>query len=261
MTGGTPEHVRTRTLGLAGKVALVTGATRGLGRAIASGLADAGCDLVVASRRQEACDELAAELQDRAGRVVLPVACHVGRWSDVDALVEQAYRRFGRLDLLVNNAGMSPLYPSLSSVGEELFDKVVGVNLKGPFRLCAVVGERMTQGGGAILNVSSVAATRASPESLPYAAAKAGLNALTRGLAVALGPTVRVNAVMAGPFETSVASAWSAEYRERVASYPLGRIGDPAEIVGPALFLLSSEASFVTGAVLAVDGGMDVTPV
>ena len=241
-------------------MALVTGATRGLGRSIAVGLADAGCDLVVTSRHQDACDELAMELAVRTRRKVLPVACHVGRWDEIDGLVESASDRFGRVDLLVNNAGMSPLYPRLTAVTEEMFDKVVAVNLKGPFRLSALLGERMIDRGGAILNISSVAATRPDPDSLPYAAAKAGLNALTRGLAVALGPSVRVNTIMAGPFETDVASAWSDEYRARIAQYPLGRIGLPTEIVGAALFLLSDAASFVTGAVLPVDGGMDATP-
>lgn len=115
-------------------------------------------------------------------------------WTQCDALVERAYERVGNLDILVNNAGLSPLYPAIDEVSEELFDKVIALNLKGPFRLAATIGTRMAAGdGGSILNISSVAAIRPTPDVLPYAAAKAGLNALTEGLAQALGPRVRVN--------------------------------------------------------------------
>lgn len=247
---------------LEGKVALVTGATRGLGRQIVLALAAAGADVVVASRKQDACDETAAEVHRSTGARAVAHACHVGRWDELSGLVDAAYDQLGRLDVLVNNAGMSPLYPSLSAVTEALFDKVVAVNLKGPFRLGALAGERMREaGGGAILNISSVAAVRPSPESLPYAVAKAGLNALTVGLAAALGPTVRVNAIMAGPFRTDVSEVWDDEFVARVQRYPLGRIGAPEEIVGAALFFATAASAFVTGAVLPVDGGMAATPV
>jgi NAD(P)-dependent dehydrogenase (short-subunit alcohol dehydrogenase family) len=248
-------------LPLLGKVALVTGATRGLGREMVLALAQAGADVVVVSRKQQACDELAHEVRRVTGRRALARACHVGHWVELDELVDDVYSDLGRLDVLVNNAGMSPLYPSLSAVTEDLFDKVLAVNLKGPFRLSALVGERMGDGGGVILNISSVAAVRPSPESLPYAAAKAGLNALTRGLAAALGPAVRVNAIMAGPFRTDVAATWTEAFEARVQGYPLGRIGAPSEIMGAAIFLVTDASSFVTGAVMPVDGGMSATPV
>ena len=184
----------------AGKVALVTGGSRGLGRAMVLAFADAGADVVVTSRKLDACQAVAAEVEAK-GRRALAVACHVGHWDEIDGLVEQAYDAFGRVDVLVNNAGMSPLYPDLASVSEELWDKVLGVNLKGPFRLTALVGTRMADGpyGGSIINVSSTGSLRPAPGMLPYDAAKSGLNTLTEGFAKAFGPTVRVNCIMAGP--------------------------------------------------------------
>ena len=242
---------------LTGKVALVTGGSRGLGREMALGFARAGADVAIVSRKLDGCQAVAAEVE-ALGRRALPRACHVGRWDELDALVVDVYAHFGRIDVLVNNAGMSPLYPSLEEVSEELFDKVIAVNLKGPFRLAALVGSRMAKGaGGTILNISSTAAVRPSPGAEPYGAAKAGLNALTRSLAFAYGPKVRVNCIMAGPFFTDVSKHWDMEaFAKRAATnLALERGGDPAEIVGAALYLCSGAASFTTGAVLAVDGG------
>jgi len=250
------------TVDLSGKVALVTGGSRGLGREMVRAFAAAGADVVITSRRIEACEKLAAEIRETTGRQAFPHACHVGRWAEVDGLVEAAYAAFGRVDILVNNAGIAPLYPSLSEVSEELFDKVIGVNLKGPFRLSALVGERMAAGdGGVIINISSIAAVRPSPNDLPYAAAKAGLNTLTMGLAVTYGPSVRVNGVMVGPFLTDISQAWdldrfTAHAREH---YPLQRLGQPPEIAGIALYLASDASSFMTGTVLTVDGGVTVS--
>ncbi|HEX9258507.1 MAG TPA: SDR family NAD(P)-dependent oxidoreductase, partial [Acidimicrobiales bacterium] len=180
---------------LSGKVAVVTGGSRGLGREMVLAFAEAGADVVIASRKLDNCVALAAEVE-KLGRQALPVACHVARWQDCDTLVEASYERFGKVDILVNNAGMSPLYPSLDAVTEDLFDKVIGVNLKGPFRLAALVGTRMAAGaGGSIINVSSTAAERPSPTETPYASAKAGLNAMTIAMAHAFGPKVRVNCI------------------------------------------------------------------
>jgi NAD(P)-dependent dehydrogenase (short-subunit alcohol dehydrogenase family) len=154
---------------------------------------------------------------------------------------------------------MSPLYPSLVEHTEELFDKVVGVNLKGPFRLSALFGSRMAAGdGGAIINISSNAAVQPGRDVAPYAAAKAGLNAITIAFAQEYGPKVRVNCIMAGPFHTDVSRGWSRteEFTRRArATFPLGRAGEPEEIVGAALYLASPAASFTTGAILSVDGG------
>src|SRR3954452_14141557 len=247
---------------LTGKVAVVTGGSRGLGRAMAGAFAESGADLVIASRKVEACERTAAELADATGRKTLAVAFHAGRWDDADRLADAVHSRFGRCDVLVNNAGMSPLYPSLGGVSEELFDKVVGVNFKGPFRLAAVIGERMAAGdGGSIINVSSIAAVQPTPTELVYAGAKAALNALTTGLARAYGPTVRCNAIMPGPFLTDISKAWDmADFRRSAETIPLRRGGEAEEIVGAALYLASGASSYTTGAVIKVDGGLAFSP-
>ena len=242
---------------LTGKVALITGGSRGLGRAEALAFARGGADIVVASRKLDTCQATAAEIE-ALGRRALPYACHVGRWDDLDSLVDAAYARFGRIDVLVNNAGMSPLYPSLDAVSEALWDKVLAVNLKGPFRLSALVGSRMAAGGGgSIINISSIAAIRPTPMETPYAAAKAGLNAITVAFAHAYGPTVRVNCIMAGPFLTDISKAWNMDLMTQrlQAITALKRAGQPDEIVGAALYFASDASSFTTGAVLQVDGG------
>ncbi|MQA13032.1 MAG: SDR family oxidoreductase, partial [Pseudonocardiaceae bacterium] len=161
-----------------------------------------------------------------------------------------------------NNAGMAPLYPSLAEVEEALFDKVIDVNLKGPFRLTALAGERMVaRNGGSVINISSASAVRPTPHELPYAAAKAALNVLTAGFAQAYGPTVRVNAIMAGPFFTDISRAWDMDrFNERAETFPLRRGGQPNEIVGTALYFATDASSYTTGTVLPVDGGRSVAP-
>jgi NAD(P)-dependent dehydrogenase (short-subunit alcohol dehydrogenase family) len=242
---------------LTGKVALVTGGSRGLGREMVLGFAAAGADVIVASRNLESCELTAGEVRERTGRRALPVSVHVGHWTALDGLVEQAYGEFGKVDILVNNAGMSPRYDTVADVSEELFDKVIGVNLKGPFRLAALIGTRMAAGlGGSIINVSSTGAVRPRADIVPYAAAKAGLNAITGGLAHAFGPTVRVNAIMCGPFFTDISAHWDMEaFTRRAATFALRRGGHPPEVVGAALYLASDWSSFSTGSVLTVDGG------
>jgi NAD(P)-dependent dehydrogenase (short-subunit alcohol dehydrogenase family) len=244
---------------LTGKIALVTGGSRGLGREMVRAFAEAGADVVIASRKLDQCEQLAEEVTSSTGRKALPVACHVGEWDQIDTLVERVYGELGRVDVLVNNAGMSPLYPSLAEVTEALYDKVLAVNLKGPFRLTSLVGTRMVEGGGgSIINISSGAAERPTPTELPYAAAKAGLNAFTVGFAKAFGPTVRVNCIQAGPFLTDISNAWDmAAFEQRAReTIPMGRGGQPGEIVGAALYFASDASSFTTGSILRVDGGM-----
>jgi NAD(P)-dependent dehydrogenase (short-subunit alcohol dehydrogenase family) len=243
---------------LTGRVVLITGGSRGLGREMAFAAAYSGADVVIASRNLESCVLTAEEVSAATGRVAFPYQVHVGRWEQLDGLVDATYDRFGKVDVLVNNAGMSPLYDSLSSVTERLFDAVVNLNLKGPFRLSTLVGERMVAaGGGSIINVSSTGSLRPAPDMLPYAAAKAGLNALTEGLAKAYGPTVRVNTLMAGPFLTDVSKAWDLDADGRPFQHlALGRAGQPSEIVGAALFLASDASSFTTGSILRADGGL-----
>jgi NAD(P)-dependent dehydrogenase (short-subunit alcohol dehydrogenase family) len=242
---------------LVGKVALVTGGSRGLGREIVLGLARSGADVIVSSRKLEACEEVAAEVE-RLGRRALAIAAHAGRWEDMDRLAETAYERYGRIDVLVNNAGMSPLFDTLDGVSEELFDKVVSVNFKGPFRLSSIVGTRMeSSGGGSIINISSTASLRPHWQLMPYAAAKAAVNTMTAALAGAFGPTVRVNAIAPGTFLTDISKAWDMEAFERLAreDFPLERGGRPDEIVDLALYLASSASSYMSGATIPLDGG------
>lgn len=240
---------------LAGRVALVTGGSRGLGRQIALAYAAHGADVIIASRKLDVCEAVAGEVR-ALGRRALAVACHLGRWNEIDALVDAAYAQFGRIDILVNNAGMSPLAPSSHETSEELFDKVMAVNFKGPFRLGALVAERMAAGdGGAIINVSSTGALRPLPAVAPYCGSKAALNAMTESFAREYGPKVRVNTLSAGPFLTDIATSWPAAARERFPN-ALGRPGQPHEVVSAALYLASAASSYVTGSLVRVDGGI-----
>jgi NAD(P)-dependent dehydrogenase (short-subunit alcohol dehydrogenase family) len=243
---------------LGGKVAVVTGGSRGMGAQMVRAFAAAGADVVIASRKLEACQALADEIVATTGKRALARACHVGEWDQVEQLADAAYEAFGQVDVLVNNAGMSPLYDHVVDVTEALYDKVLDVNLKGAFRLTAVVGTRMAAGdGGSIINVSSGGAVRPSAGIIPYAAAKAGLNAMTIGFAHAFGPSVRVNCIQSGPVLTDIAKAWDPALLARgPVGYALGRFGQPEEIVGAALYFASDASSFTTGAILAVDGGM-----
>ena len=244
---------------LAGRTALVTGGSRGIGRGIVEGLARAGADVIVVSRDLASCEKASAEVAGTYGVQAFAHACHVGRWAQVGELADAAWSYTGRLDVLVNNAGMSPPYADVTGVSEELFDKVVGVNLKGPFRLTALVGTRMAEAGsGSIVNIGSVGSVRPQANAIPYSAAKAGLNAMTVAFAQLLGPAVRVNAVLPGRFLTDVSTHWDPAELERAAAVtPLRRAGQPGEIAGAVVYLASDAASFTTGALLRVDGGWE----
>ena len=200
---------------------------------------DRGADVVIASRNFESCVATAEEIATATGRTAFPYQVHVGRWDQLDGLVEAAsYERFGKVDVLINNAGMSPLYDSLTSVTEKLFDAVVNLNLKGPFRFSALVGERMVAaGGGSIVNVSSSGSLRPAPDMLPYAAAKAGLNALTEGLAKAHRPDRPGQHVDGGPLpDRRQQSLESRGCRESVPALGARAAPEnPREIVGAAL--------------------------
>jgi NAD(P)-dependent dehydrogenase (short-subunit alcohol dehydrogenase family) len=244
---------------MSGKVVLITGGSRGLGLEMAKGFAFAGADIAIASRKIDACNKAAQEIES-LGRRALPLAVHVGRWELLGELVDSVWSHFGRMDVLINNAGMSPVAPSILETSEELFDKVIAVNLKGPFRLSALVGSRMAAGnGGSIINISSTGSIRPQPHSAPYAAAKAGLNAITTAFAFEYGPKVRVNCILAGPFETDISKAWSpdekAAYTVKSGS-ALKRLGKPNEIVSTALYLASDASAYTTGAMIRVDGGL-----
>lgn len=247
---------------LAGRTALITGGSRGLGREIAIAFAAAGADIALVSRKREACEALAGEIAAATGRRVTAHAAHVGDWDRLGTLLDEVAEELGEVDVLVNNAGIAPLYPSLDEVTEDLFDKVIAVNLKGPFRLMAAAGRRMAaRDGGVILNISSIASNRPTAADLPYAAAKAALNTLTAGFAQEYGPTVRVNTILAGPFFTDISKAWDMDaFGAMAEEWPAQRGGDPSEITGAALYLCGPAASYTTGALLAVDGGRLAAP-
>ena len=241
----------------AGRVVVVTGGSRGIGRAIAGGFAAAGADVVIASRKIENCRAVAEELDGAYGTRCLPVGYHAGRWDDSDRLADEVLAHYGRCDVLVNNAGMSPHHSGVASITEAYFDKVSAVNLKGPFRLSARLGAHMAgAGGGSIINISTIGSLRPGASEIVYACAKAGLNALTIALAAEFGPAVRVNALLPGAVDTDIAAAWTPEMRASATKgVPLERIGAPEDFVGPALWLASQRSAFVTGTLIRVDGG------
>jgi NAD(P)-dependent dehydrogenase (short-subunit alcohol dehydrogenase family) len=245
------------TLRADGKVVVVTGGSKGLGRAMALGFAEAGADVVVASRKLAPCDAVAEEIH-ALGRRALAVSCHVGDWDQCGQLVDAAVAEFGRIDVLVNNAGIAPVPPSLLEVTSDLFDKTVAVNLKGPLRLTALAAEHMPA-GGVVINISSVASMRPGPSTVVYAAAKAGQNVLTKAAAQELGPRgIRVNSIVCGTFHTDSlhVSMPTAEIRERLAAnVSLRRIADADEIVGTALYLASDASSYLNGDLLVLNGG------
>ena len=240
-----------------GRVVVVTGGSRGIGRSIAAGFAAAGANVVIASRKLPACQSVVAELDATYGVHCLPIAYHAAQWADSDRLADEVFQRYGRCDVLVNNAGMSPPHDGLAAITEEYFDKVWAVNLKGPFRLSARLGPVMADaGGGSIINVSTIGSLRPATSEIAYACAKAGLNALTIALAGSLAPAVRVNALLPGAVDTDIATAWTPELRESaLRGAPLGRLGTPDDFVGPALWLASDRSAFVTGTLIRVDGG------
>lgn len=243
---------------LTGRTAIITGGSRGLGHQMALAFADHGANVVVASRKLENCEAVAQQVRERGVRAKA-IAYHAASWDDADRLAAESIVEFGHIDILVNNAGMSPLYPSLVDVTEDLYDKVLGVNLKGPFRLSALIGTHIVQGGrtGSIINVSSIASRRPSPNEVVYGAAKAAINNLTMGLARTFGPHVRVNCIVPGPFLTDISKAWDMEQftKRAKAGYSLERGGEPHEIVGAALYFASDASSYTTGALLDIDGG------
>jgi len=244
---------------LTGRVALVTGGGRGLGEAVCHALAQAGAIAIPADIQAEAAVRVAAAIAG-PGKESLNIELDVTDERQAERAVARVVSRFGRLDVLINNAGLSPLAPSALEHSEELFDKIIGVNLKGPFRLSALFGSRMAAAeGGAIINITSNAAIRPDSDMAVYGAAKAGLNVLTQTFAQEYGPKVRVNCIMCGPFHTDISKGWSrtAAYTQRAKeTFPLQRAGDPEEVAGAALYFASPAASFTTGSILTIDGGV-----
>lgn len=244
---------------LSGKNALITGGSRGLGLSMAHAFAEAGANIVVVSRKQDACDDAATAIAAKHGVKTWALSRNVSSWDQCTDLVAEAEAATGGVDILINNAGLSPLYPSLTDISEALYNKVFDVNTKGPFRLSTLLGEKMvTRGSGSIINISSIESLHPTPGALPYAAAKAGLNVLTQGLAQAFGPTVRVNTILAGPFLTDISKAWDMDAFNAIArrSIVMQRGGQADEIVGAALYFASDASTYTTAAALRVDGGV-----
>ena len=247
-------------LSLEGKVALVTGGSRGLGRAMVLGLARAGADVVIASRKLESCEQVAEEVRT-IGRRALPLSAHAGRMESLDALLEQTYATFGRLDVLINNAGTNPVTAGLSDLTPELFQKVFEVNTKGPWYLASRAAPRMAaHGGGSIINVISVGGLKPPAYQGFYAGSKAALHAMTKVMAAEWASMgIRVNAIAPGSFHSDMLDAAlkilpGFEEGSREASLQK-RIADTDEIIGPVMYLASDMSKFTTGATLVADGG------
>ncbi len=231
---------------LTDKVAVVTGGARGIGRAVSLGLAEAGADVVIASRNLENCERWAEQVSAKTGRRTWARRLHVGHWEEIAPFTAEVWETTGVVHILVNNAGMSPLYDDLRDVTEDYWEKVIGVNLKGPFKMTVEFGSRMFEAhGGSIINVSSMAQYGPSSTTIPYGAAKAGLNIMSRGFMQAWGLKVRVNTVVPGAFRTDVTRFW--------ASLP-SDIGEPEEMVGTAVYLAGESARHITGAEIRVAG-------
>jgi NAD(P)-dependent dehydrogenase (short-subunit alcohol dehydrogenase family) len=247
---------------LTGRVAIVTGSTKGIGRAMAEGLAQAGAAVVVSSRKQELCDEVAADIAATTGAATFARACHVGDWDGIAAFVDAVVERFGRIDVLVNNAGINPARIGASDMTLDYWRKVFSVNLEGPLRTSQLVAPVMRDGGGgSIVNIGTMAAYSGGPRVCAYGASKAALLNLTKSMAAEWAPwKVRVNMLSPGPFMSEMMEGGertSPGFFDLVASGTWQkRIADPAEIVGPVLYLASDASSFVTGDDLSVSGGM-----
>jgi NAD(P)-dependent dehydrogenase (short-subunit alcohol dehydrogenase family) len=244
---------------VSGKVVLVTGGSRGLGRAMSLEFARRGARLVIASRKLGECEKVVAQINALGGEA-LALTCHVGEWDSLAGVVDAVVKHFGRLDVLVNNAGISPLAPSLLGTSEQLFDKIIDVNLKGPMRLTALAATSMAQsGGGSIINISSLASFKPSALTTVYSAAKAGLNALTIASAQEYAAVnVRVNCIVCGTFDTDAAAGFVRNEETLpfiVQSIALKRVGQPQEVVGAALYFASEASSYTTGTCMTVDGG------
>jgi NAD(P)-dependent dehydrogenase (short-subunit alcohol dehydrogenase family) len=238
---------------------IVTGASRGIGRAIALGFAEAGADVALVSRKRETLEDVAHEVESR-GRQALVLPCHMGKRDEIDRMIDAAIWKWGHIDVLVNNAGTNPVMGPLSGTEEAAWDKVMDVNLKGPLFASAKVGRLMAERGrGSIINMSSTASLEPMPLLGAYSISKAALNSLTRVLARELGPSgVRVNAIAPGLIDTHFSAALMttpAIYQAVVSRAALGRHGVPEDLIGLAVYLASNAAAYVTGQVFVVDGG------
>jgi NAD(P)-dependent dehydrogenase (short-subunit alcohol dehydrogenase family) len=247
---------------LTDRVAIITGSSRGIGRSIAETMAGLGAKVVISSRRAEACESVAAAIRDRGGEATV-ITCNVSRKNEVEALVADTLARYGRIDILVCNAAVNPVFGPLAQLSDEAFDKIMGANVKSNIWLANLVIPGMAaRGGGAVVIISSIGGLRGSDMLGAYGISKAADFALARALAVEWGPrNVRVNCVAPGLVKTDFARAlWEDEARLalRTARTPLRRIALPEEIGPIAAFLASPAASFITGEIIVADGGVTI---
>jgi NAD(P)-dependent dehydrogenase (short-subunit alcohol dehydrogenase family) len=247
---------------LTGKTALVTGSSRGIGRAIAEAMAAEGAKVVISSRKADSCAEAAAAIQAKGGQAV-GIACHVGEKAQLQALVAETHAVFGGIDILVNNVGANPVLGPLQTLSDDAFDRVMTSNVKSALWLSnLVLPEMAARKDGAVIFISSIAALRASAGINAYGAAKAALMQLARGLAAEYGPSnIRVNCIAPGLIKTDFARAlWDNDdrSRQRIAETPLGRPGEPRDIAGAAVLLASPAGSFITGQTIIIDGGVTI---
>lgn len=247
---------------LTGRVAVVTGSTKGIGRAMAQGLAEAGAKVVVSSRKQDLCDAAADDITRSTGAETLALACHVGDWDTIPAFVDAVVDRFGTIDVLVNNAGINPAPTTVSDMTLEYWRKMFNVNLEGPLRMAQQVAPVMRDnGGGSIVNIVTMAAYSGGSNVCAYGSSKAGLINLTKSMAQEWAPwNIRVNALCPGPFDTEMvqgAERVRPGFTDMIANGTLmKRVADAREIVGPVLYLASDASSYVTGDEISVSGGM-----
>ena len=247
---------------LDGKVAIITGSSRGIGRSIAETMARLGAKVVVSSRKAEPCEEVAAAIKAEGGEATV-IPCNIGRRDEVEALVAKTKAHWGQVDILVCNAAVNPSYGPMSDLTDDAFDKIMGSNVKSNLWLCNLTMPDMAkQGGGAVVIVSSIAGLRASPMLGGYGISKAADFALARNLAGEWGPkNVRINCIAPGLVKTDFAKAlWENEeaVKRRNAVTPLRRIGEPDEIGPIAAFLAAPASSFITGQVIVADGGVTI---
>lgn len=247
---------------LGGKTALITGSSRGIGRAIAEAMASLGARVVISSRKQDACDAVAAAIRAAGGQATA-IAAHVGDKAQLDSLVEKTRAAFGGIDILVNNVGANPSFGPLAELGDDAFDRVIASNVKSALWLSKLVlPEMAARKDGAVIFLSSIAALRASAGINAYGAAKAALMQLARGLAAEWGASnIRINCIAPGLVKTDFARAlWDdpERARRRIAQTPLGRLGDPQDVAGVAVLLASKAGGFITGQTIVVDGGVTI---
>ena len=247
---------------LTDKVVIVTGSTKGIGRGMATGLAQAGATVVVSSRKQELCDQVASEIAAETGATTLGLACHVGDWDAIPAFVQTVHDHFGHIDVVVNNAGITPSRLTVSDITRDVWQKIFSVNVEGPLRMAQCVAPLMRdQGGGSIVNIASMAAYSGGPGVCAYGASKAALVNLTKSMAQEwVSWNIRVNVLSPGPFVSEMvegAERNAPGFKDMIANGTLmKRVADPREIVGPVIYLASDASSFVTGDDISVSGGM-----